>query len=210
METVHLLRHGEVFNPERILYGRLPGFHLSELGVRQAELAAEFLARRPIGHLVASPLQRAHETAAPLAEATGLEVGTDQRLTEAANTLEGRRVAGGKGLFSDVGNWRHFYNPFRPSWGEPYAQVAARMIAAAHTARRAVAGTGSEAVLVSHQLPIVVARRRIEGRPLYHDPRRRQCALASVTSLVFDGEDVVRIDYAEPAAVLPPGRGAGA
>lgn len=210
METVHLLRHGEVFNPERILYGRLPGFHLSELGKRQAALAADFLAARPIGYLVSSPLQRAEETAAPLANATGLDVRTDERLTEAGNALEGRRVAGGKGLFTDPANWRHFRNPFRPSWGEPYAQIAARVIAAARTARRRVAGTGTEAVCVTHQLPIVVARRRVEGRPLFHDPRRRQCALGSVTSFVFDGEDIVRIDYAEPAAALPPGEGAGA
>ena len=210
METVHLLRHGEVFNPERILYGRLPGFHLSELGKRQAALAADFLAARPIGYLVSSPLQRAEETAAPLAAATGLAVGTDERLTEASNALEGRRVAGGKGLFTDPANWRHLRNPFRPSWGEPYAQVAARVLAAAHAARRRIAGSGREAVCVTHQLPIVVARRRVEGRPLFHDPRRRQCALGSVTSLVFDGEDIVRIDYAEPAAALPPGEGAGA
>jgi broad specificity phosphatase PhoE len=208
---VHLLRHGEVHNPDRLLYGRLPGFRLSDLGVAQAKVAAEFLAPRPIGRLVASPLQRAQETAAPLAAATGLEVHTDHRLIEADNRLEGRRVAGGKGLFTDLANWRYFVNPFRPSWGEPYTQIAARMLAAMHSARERIEGTGTEAVLVSHQLPIVSARRRAEGLPLYHDPRRRQCSLASVTSFTFDGEVIVRIGYAEPAAeILPEGRGAGA
>jgi broad specificity phosphatase PhoE len=134
----------------------------------------------------------------------------DDRLTEAANHLEGRHVAGGKGLFSDPRNWRYYGNPFRPSWGEPYAQIAARVLAAVRSAGRKVAG-GAEAVCVTHQLPIVVARRRAEGLRLYHDPRRRNCALASVTSLTFDDDVVVRIEYAEPAAgVLPAGEGAGA
>ncbi|MGH8860923.1 MAG: histidine phosphatase family protein [Jatrophihabitantaceae bacterium] len=209
--TVHLLRHGEVHNPDRILYGRLPGFQLSALGLAQAHLAAQFLAQRPIGHLVASPMQRAQETAAPLAALTGREIAIDERLTEAANALEGKRVAGGKGLFADPSNWKLFRNPLRPSWGEPYAQVAARVLAAARSARRRVDGTGLEAVCVSHQLPIVAARRRAEGLRLFHDPRKRQCSLASVTSLTFDGEIVVRVDYAEPAAgVLPEGHGAGA
>jgi broad specificity phosphatase PhoE len=209
--TVHLLRHGEVHNPDGVLYGRLPGFRLSELGERQAARAAQWLAQRDVVHLVASPLQRAQQTAAPIAEATGLQVVTDERLIEAANALQGRQVAGGRGLFSDPGNWKYFVNPFRPSWGEPYTQIAARMLAAAHAARDAAAAAGGgSAVCVSHQLPIVTARRRVEGKRLFHDPRRRQCALASVTALTFDGDAVVRVDYAEPAADLPRGAGSGA
>jgi broad specificity phosphatase PhoE len=208
--TVHLLRHGEVFNPDRVLYGRLPGFRLSDLGVAQAKLAAEFLAARPIGHLVSSPLQRAQETAAPLAAALGLAIGTDDRLIEAANQLEGKQVAGGKGLFTDPSLWRYYRNPFRPSWGEPYAQIADRVLAALRAARDAVTGTDREAVCVSHQLPIVIARRAAEGLRLFHDPRRRQCSLASVTSFTFDGDVIVRIGYSEPAATLPAGHGAGA
>jgi broad specificity phosphatase PhoE len=206
--TVHLLRHGEVHNPHGVLYGRLPGFRLSELGERQAQAAADWLGRRDITHLVSSPLERARQTAAPLAASTGLDVAIDDRLVEAENLLEGRQVAGGKNLFRDRSNWKYFINPFRPSWGEPYAQIAARVLAAARSARDS-AGAG-EAVCVSHQLPIVSARRKLEGRWLFHDPRRRRCSLASVTSFTFAGEVVVRIDYAEPAAALPTGRGAGA
>ncbi len=208
---MHLLRHGEVFNPDRVLYGRLPGFRLSDLGVAQAKLAAEFLAERPIGHLASSPMERAQQTAAPLAALTGLDVNTDDRLIEAANALQGRRIAGGKGLFTDVANWRYFVNPFRPSWGEPYADIAARMLPAIHTARDTVlAAGGTEAVCVSHQLPIVIARRAAQGQHLFHDPRKRECNLASVTSFHFDGDELTGIDYAEPAAPLPPGHGAGA
>ncbi len=206
--TVHLLRHGEVDNPGRVLYGRLPGFRLSELGARQAEAAAKWLAGRDVGYLVSSPLDRAQQTAAPLAAALGLDVATDERLIEAANYLEGRKVAGGKGLFTDPGNWKYFRNPFRPSWGEPYVEVADRVLAAARAARDHAGAR--EAVCVTHQLPIVCARRRARGQRLFHDPRHRQCSLASVTSLTFDGDDIVRVDYAEPAAALPTGHGAGA
>jgi broad specificity phosphatase PhoE len=207
--TVHLLRHGEVHNPDRVLYGRLPGFRLSELGERQAKAAAEWLAERGPTYLVSSPLDRARQTAEPLAAATGLPVAVDDRLIEAANHLEGRRVAGGKGLFKDTANWRYFRNPVRPSWGEPYAEIAERMLAAARAARDA-AGENGVAVCISHQLPIVCARRSVEGLHLFHDPRRRQCALASVTSFTYAGDTVVKVDYAEPAAALPSGSGTGA
>jgi broad specificity phosphatase PhoE len=208
--TVHLLRHGEVHNPDGILYGRLPGYHLTDLGRAQAKSAAEFLASRDIGYLVSSPLERAQETARPLAETLQLPVATDERLVEAANELEGRRVAGGKGLFRDPANWKYFRNPLLPSWGEPYEQIAVRVLSAVRDVRDRAAAAGQDAVCVSHQLPIVMARRKAEGRRLYHDPRRRQCALGSVTSFTYDGDVLVGLDYTEPAAALPAGRGAGA
>ena len=208
MHTVHLLRHGEVHNPERILYGRLPGYRLSELGERQAQAAAEWLVTRDIGYLASSPLERATQTAAPVGQALGLDAVIDERLTEAENKLSGRQVAGGKGIFVDPSNWRYLVNPLRPSWGEPYASIAARVLAAARAARDAA--DGREAVCVTHQLPIVAARRRVQGLPLAHDPRKRHCALASVTSFTFVDDVVVRIDYTEPAAALPSGHGAGA
>jgi broad specificity phosphatase PhoE len=206
--TVHLMRHGEVYNPDRVLYGRLPGFNLSELGERQALAAAEWLADHDSGHLVSSPLERALQTAAPLAERLGLDVGTDERLIEADNHLQGRAVAGGRGLFRDPSNWRYFGNPFKPSWGEPYAEIAERVLAAVRAAHDAAAGR--DAVCVSHQLPIVCARRRVDGQRLFHDPRRRQCALASVTSFEFADGTIVRVSYHEPAGALPSGTGAGA
>jgi broad specificity phosphatase PhoE len=212
VETVHLLRHGEVYNPDRVLYGRLPGYRLSELGERQAQVAAEWLAQRDLGYLVSSPLERARQTAAPLAAATGLGVAVDERLIEAENLLAGRQVAGGTNLFRDPSNWKYFVNPLRPSWGEPYAEIADRVLAAVRAARdNALAGAdGREAVCVTHQLPIVAARRRVEGQRLAHDPRRRECGLASVTSFTLVDDVVVRVDYAEPAAALPSGHGAGA
>lgn len=208
MATVHLLRHGEVYNPDHVLYGRLPGFRLSELGERQALAAADWLAGHDIGYLVSSPLERAQQTAQPLADKLGLQIDLDERLIEADNHLQGRNVAGGRGLFTDVSNWKYFRNPIRPSWGEPYAQIAARVLAAVRTAHERA--DGRDAVGVSHQLPIVCARRRAKGQRLFHDPRHRECALASVTSFTFAGGDIVHVGYHEPAAALPSGTGAGA
>jgi broad specificity phosphatase PhoE len=216
MTVVHLLRHGEVFNPDRVLYGRLPGFQLSLRGRQQAEIAARYLAARPIGHVVSSPLERARETAEPLVAALGLQLAIDDRLIEAENALEGTRVTGALGLLTNVRNWRYFLNPMRPSWGEPYQQIATRMGAAVlHAADVAAAlppvnGQPAQAVCVSHQLPIYTLRRAVEGQRLYHDPRRRECALASVTTLTLVDHVVVRVDYAEPAEATPADAVAGA
>lgn len=203
--VVHLLRHGEVHNPRRILYGRLPGFRLTELGRRMAIAAAEWFADRDLTHLVSSPLIRAQQTAQPFAERFGLPVATDPRLVEADNAFEGKRfgVGADDGVLRRPGAWWALRNPFRPSWGEPYAAISGRMAAALHAAREAA--DGHEALCISHQLPIWTLRRRVEGRRLWHDPRRRQCALASVTSFHLDGDAVVRIGYAEPAAHLLAG-----
>jgi len=198
--TVHLLRHGEVFNPEKILYGRLPGYHLSELGVQMAKAVAESVAGRDITHLVASPLERAQQTAEPFAQQLNLPVATDERLIETANFFEGKRVAVGDGALRDPRNWWVLRDPVTPSWGEPYRLVAERMSAALEAARAAAAG--HEALCVSHQLPIWTLRLFKSGRRLWHDPRRRQCALASLTSFHFEDERLVAITYAEPAAHL--------
>jgi len=205
---VHLLRHGEVYNPDKVLYGRLPDFHLSDLGREMAERIGEVFERRDITVITASPLERAQETAAPLAARKGIVVGTDDRLIEADNIFEGQRVAVGDGVLRQPKTWRHLYNPFRPSWGEPYVEVAARMRAAVEAAREAA--RGHEAVLVSHQLPVWVARLDAENRRFVHDPRSRQCNLASLTSLTFDGDRLAAITYTEPAADLVRKGGAAA
>src|ERR687890_415392 len=169
--VVHLLRHGEVHNPAGVLYGRLPGYRLSTTGEAMALAAAEWFA------------------------------GTDDRLIEAGNAFEGMKVAGGSGVFRAPGNWWRLRNPFRPSWGEPYVEIAARMLAAVEAARDAA--RGAAVVCVSHQLPIWTLRLHLEGRRYAHDPRRRQCGLASVTSLTYSDDRLVRLSYAEPAGATP-------
>ncbi|HEY7143446.1 MAG TPA: histidine phosphatase family protein [Streptosporangiaceae bacterium] len=198
---VHLLRHGEVENPRGVLYGRLPGFHLSEDGAMMAKAAADFLAARDVTVLRSSPLERAAETAEPLAAQTGLRAETDERLIEPSNHFEGQHFGPGDGSLLRPGHWYYLRNPFRPSWGEPYREVLARMRAAVHD----VAGqaAGHEAVCVSHQLPIWIMRRSAEGRPLWHDPRRRQCALGSITSFTYRSGRLVGVSYFEPSDHRP-------
>jgi len=203
--TVHLLRHGEVHNPEGVLYGRLPGYNLSELGRQMAERVADRLKAdgHDVVHLVASPLERAQQTARPVAEAFGLDVATDERIIEAGNHFQGLTFGVGDGSLRHPRHWWHLRNPLTPSWGEPYRQIAVRMLAAAADARQKA--EGHEAVLVSHQLPVWIARLAAERRRFVHDPRRRECTLASLTSLEYDGDRLVGVRYSEPAADLLPG-----
>jgi broad specificity phosphatase PhoE len=200
--TVHLLRHGEVHNPAKILYGRLPGYRLSTTGEAMAMAAAEWFAGKDVTHLVSSPLERAQQTAAPIAETLSLPVQLDERLIEAGNAFEGLRVGVGDGALRAPRHWWKLRNPFRPSWGEPYVEIAARMLAAVEAARDAA--RGHEAVLVSHQLPIWTLRLHVEGRRYAHDPRRRQCGLASVTSVTYDDDRLRGVTYAEPAGATDP------
>jgi broad specificity phosphatase PhoE len=193
--VVHLLRHGEVHNPDGVLYGRLPGYHLSATGKLMAAAAADFFDGRPVAAVFASPLERAQETARPVAERLGLEIVTDDRLIESGNVLEGRTVTLTR-LALNPANWRYLWNPFRPSWGEPYHQVADRMWLAIERAREAA--PGREAVCVSHQLPIWVSRLAAEHRHLWHNPKARQCALGSVTSFTFDSGELTGVSYAVP------------
>jgi len=199
---VHVLRHGEVHNPKGILYGRLPGFKLSVTGQSQARSVADALAGHDITHVVASPLLRAQETAAPIAAAHGLTIAEDENLIEAGNEFEGLRVAVGDGALRRPRHWWKLRDPFTPSWGEPYLQIAHRMLAAVNAAR--VEAVGHEAVCVSHQLPVWTLRRFLQGDRLWHDPRNRQCGLASLTSLVYEGDQLVDLVYSEPAGASDP------
>jgi broad specificity phosphatase PhoE len=201
--TVHVIRHGEVENPKKILYGRQPGWRLSNRGQEMAQVIGEWSKDIDLGALHVSPLQRAQETAAPISAAHNLAITTDERLIEAANIFEGKSFEPGSGVLKHPASWRHLYNPFKPSWGEPYEEQINRMLAAIFAAKEAA--KGRDAVVVSHQLPIWSLRSAIEGRSLLHDPRKRICTLASVTSVHFDDEGLISdLTYSEPAGHLLP------
>jgi broad specificity phosphatase PhoE len=196
--TIHLVRHGHVENPDRVLYGRLPGFNLSARGRAQAELLGRYFESIPLKRVVASPLERAQQTAAAIAAPHGLQVGTDDRLIEASSMFEG--VAGGLGwyILRHPALWWKLRDVDTPSWGERNVDLAERVQAVVTDAREQF--SGADVVLVSHQAPIWVARLASERRPLGHFPGRRRCSLASVTTLEFDDDQLVRLSYAEPAA----------
>ena len=202
-QTIHVMRHGEVENPEKILYGRQPGWRLSSRGQEMAETVAKWSAALDLGALHASPLQRAQETAAPIAAQHKLAIHTDPNLIEAANIFEGKKFELGSGVLRHPTSWWHLRNPAKPSWGEPYSEQIERMLAAVFTARDAA--KGKDALVVSHQLPIWILRSAVEGRRLLHDPRKRICTLASVTSFQLDDEGMISgVSYAEPAKHLLP------
>jgi broad specificity phosphatase PhoE len=197
-DLIHLVRHGEVHNPDGVLYGRIEGYHLSERGHRMAELAAASLAGHAITALWSSPLQRTRESAAPWAARFGLEIVDDERLIEPPNVFEGLNIR--RELRRNLLALRHLRNPSRPSWGEPFISIRDRMMAAVADIHAAT--ESGEAVIVSHQLPIWMVARTVHGKPLATDPRRRRCSLSSITTIRREGERFVETGYAEPASEL--------
>jgi broad specificity phosphatase PhoE len=196
---VHLVRHGEVHNPAGVIYGRLPGFRLSDRGELMAAAAADALRGEPVTRVVASPLLRTQQSAQPIAEAFGLPIESDDRLIENDNVFEGR-VSGGS-LAASPRDWKYFVNPFRPSWGEPYTGLLARMLAGVTEA--AAATDDGALVVVSHQLPIWILHLGVAGRVLAHNPSRRRCALSSITTFAVRDDGLVETAYADPAARVP-------
>ena len=202
-QVIHFVRHGEVHNPEKILYGLQPGWKLSERGNQMAEVIAQWSKNLNLGAIHASPLQRAQETVAPIIKSHNLQLTTDENLIEAGNIFGGKKFELGSGVLKHPKSWRYLYNPWRPSWGEPYDQIINRMLKALFTARDSAGG--KDAVCVSHQLPIWILRSAVEGRRLLHDPRKRECTPVSVTSFELDNEGMVsNVSYSEPARHLLP------
>jgi broad specificity phosphatase PhoE len=197
--ALHLVRHGEVHNPAGVVYERLPEFRLSERGRAMAAATAEWLREKPVSRLIASPLLRTQQSAQPIADAFGLTIEPDERVIEAGNRLAGRRV--GRELLRHPADWPLFVNPLRPSWGEAFTEIRDRMRTAVLEALLA-GDPDHDVVIVSHQLPIWMVHRSVEGAPLPHDPRRRRCALSSVTSFAVQDGRVVETGYEDPAGAL--------
>jgi len=202
-QTIHFVRHGEVHNPEKILYGLQPGWRLSDRGNEMAAVIGDWSTKLDLGAIHSSPLQRAQETVAPIIAKHKLSLTTDKNLIEASNIFEGKKFELGSGVLRHPSSWRYLYNPWKPSWGEPYDQLISRMLKGLFTARDAAGG--KDAICVSHQLPIWILRSAVEGRRLLHDPRKRECTLASVTSFELDSEGMISsVSYSEPARHLLP------
>ena len=202
-QTIHFVRHGEVHNPEKILYGLQPGWRLSDRGNEMAAVIGEWSTKLDLGAIHSSPLQRAQETVAPIIAKHKLSLTTDKNLIEASNIFEGKKFELGSGVLRHPSSWRYLYNPWKPSWGEPYDQLISRMLKGLFAARDAAGG--KDAICISHQLPIWILRSAVEGRRLLHDPRKRECTLASVTSFELDSEGMISsVSYSEPAKHLLP------
>ena len=196
-----MVRHGEVDNPNGVLYGRLPNFALTALGRQMAEAAAKELTSTGANYtkLISSPLLRTLQSARPISEALNLSVSTENQIIEPTNIFEGKKV-GLETVLANPSFLLKLYNPLQPSWGEPYKQIVSRMTEAL---RRAwdQPPTG-EVVMVSHQLPIWSLHLAASGKPLWHDPRSRRCDLSSITSFEFVNNKLVEVDYRDPAKSL--------
>ena len=200
-DRIHLVRHGEVHNPEGVLYGRLPNFGLSDLGHKMAAAAAEEIKSqgRRITALYCSPLQRTRESARPFTQIFGLDPITDERFIEPTNVFQGKVLSAGR-LMVQPHRWIHFRNPNLPSWGEPYTDVVARMMEGVLEAANSV--KSGDVVIVSHQLPIWMMHSAVNGKKLPHNPTQRRCTLSSITSFEIRDGQLVEVDYREPAKGL--------
>lgn len=212
--TIHFVRHGKVYNPDHLLYERLPGFHLSDRGLRMAQATGAYLAANPqtntISAVYSSPLERTRETAGAIIDALNgvraargqgpLTLTTDERVIEAGNEFRGKRIGHGEGALWRNGNWKLVLNLWKPSWGESYRSIAARV---GDFAREKVRQhPGEQIVVVSHESPIWSYRHLLETGHPEHWMFLRHTALASVTSITYDCEtgNVMAITYVDPAA----------
>lgn len=186
--TLHLVRHGEVENPKGVIYGRLPGYNLSERGQKQTEQAAERLKDADLALVWSSPLERAQETAQVIAAPHVIDVVLDDRLLESETTLEGlsRDVLH---FFRSPKQWWHFRNPLKPSWGESFGNIRARMLDAIKEASNEAGDR--EIALVSHQTPVLVARLTLTRKRMPPWLGLTPCGTGSVTTLELEEDGTV-------------------
>lgn len=200
-KRIHLVRHGEVYNPGGVLYGRLPHFHLSDTGHEMAKEAARELKALGVNvtAIYCSPLVRTQESAKPIEEIFGVDAKTNENLIEPYNVFEGRKLSV-KAIATRPQWWWHFRNPAKPAWGESYKDIITRMHSAIIQAADSV--LDGDVVLVTHQLPIWVMHLSANGEKLMHDPRKRRCALSSITTFEIHDGKLVEVGYLDPAANL--------
>lgn len=201
----HLVRHGEVHNPDHIVYADLPGYGLSTLGREQAAETARHLSAHDIRRVVSSPLQRAIETAGFIAAPHGIGVVIDDRLTEwrlaklwAGVVWEDLETTRPGELEAYLDNPADL--PFAP---ETLAEVGARVAAAAHDHASAVDG---DIVIVSHQDPIHAGARTLTEVG-FDDFDRDKPAHATVVTLRTDStpwQGVARFDPEQGGSFPPP------
>ncbi|MDE0195828.1 MAG: MSMEG_4193 family putative phosphomutase [bacterium] len=187
--TVLLVRHGLTATTGTVLPGRAPGLHLSEAGRSEAEAAAARIgALGGVRAVYASPLERAAETAAPIARATGRRVRTVEGLNECDfGAWTGRKLAELRRLAA----WRqvqHTPSAFRFPGGESFAEMQTRIcdtlgqLAARHR--------GGAIVAVSHADPIKAAVAQAVGTPLDLF-QRLVVSPCSVTVIAYGGDGPV-------------------
>lgn len=198
---IHLVRHGEVHNPDNVIYERLEGFHLSERGFKMAELTAKMITDDPdmskSQAIFSSPLLRTRQTAEPISKSLKLTIQTTDNLIESMCFLKGKAKGFGKNQVHNPKNFIYFLNPMRPTWGEAYENIASRM---KRQVDQVLATFDNDAniIFVSHQSPIWRLRMLYENRPLFSTLKYNNCSLASITTLNFDDKKIfTSVEYRE-------------
>lgn len=180
--VVHLIRHGEVENPNQTVYADLPGFNLSARGRRQAAWAANALASNRIGAVYSSPLDRAVETASEIANHHSRACMVVPDLTEWALMSRWRGLP-----WPQLDRHRpgeldaYLTNPLQMDFSpETVEELAARM--GGTVSELAGRHPDQELVVVCHQDPIQTARLVLTGRPLalLHEAKPRHCEIISL------------------------------
>ena len=195
LTTIHFVRHGEVENPERIAYGRMPGFHLSNNGKKKAKKVGEFFSSKKIPIIYTSPLERTFQTA----NITSDSFSSPPKVVHKYELIE-----------FDAKKWQSlpldelYQNKYFESFSndvdskivpENLNALARRMenftldICAKHK--------GEEVICVSHEYPIIVLKLKLEKKPLT-DSKNLLISTGSINSLIFDDNcDLVETSYTE-------------
>lgn len=187
--TIYLVRHGEVYNPTRIVYGRIPGFKLSETGRGQAKKLGDHLKSKKLSAIYASPLERTHETATYIHNHHGhLEIMHDERIIECYTPLEGESIEK-----VEKNNW-NFYEPeFIEKGGESLSDIWNRMNTFFEEKVRD--HKGEEIAVVSHGDPIMISAAKHSGKPLAVESIRgvEYVETAKGFQIVFEESDVISV-----------------
>lgn len=218
--TLYFVRHGKVENPGKVVYERLPGFHLSDFGRRQIHATAQWMSTQPqivrASAFYSSPLDRTMDTAHIVLEAVNraressdyqlpaLGIQTDDRLLEAQNRYRGLRINHGEAAWYRHGNLWKFLDLKTPGWGEPYTHIAERMEDFAFQIADQYAGKC--VIVVSHESPIWTLRHILTTGHASSNVLTRHTALGSVTGLTIETgtHRLLDVTYADPAKDVRP------
>lgn len=197
---IHLIRHGYVHNPTKILYGRLPRFRLSPEGLRQAQAAANYCATRSITRIYTSPMLRARQTAAIVAQPHSLKISQSSLLNEILTSYEGRPLADLEQI-----DWE-FYANVQPPYETPDDIVQRVRAFFAYTRKH---HNSQEIIGVTHGDIVCFAMIWSLGLPLTGQSKRQIVELgtvgypatASITTFEFqtdDTDEVPTFTYVKP------------
>lgn len=164
---IFFVRHGEINNPNKILYGRLQRFGLSKKGKEQIAKTAQILKKNKISAIYSSPLLRTKQSAKIISNFLHLPIHCSDDLLEIKSPMEGKPI---EYIYSNTVNYNVFASEANSIAGETIGGVAKRMLRFIDTIRKNYAG--KNIVAVTHGDPIMIVKAIMEGLPLQIDSLR--------------------------------------